>query len=419
MSAQRKFAERFLARLDKINKAEIENFVKRTVRERDFITCIFETLTEGIVVIGSQGQVSLLNAAARRILRLPAQGKFIGEDLAALLESGPLSDLLQSFLAEPRAIQDQEIVLKPNTRKIYNVHLLPIEESEDGKGFESAALILQDLTPSLDRQMRHTQAEKMASLATLTAGVAHEIKNPLNSLSIHAQLLQRAIRDVAGGAAKSAGDRHRPALNFERVQKSCEVIAEEVERLRKCVDDFIDAARPRQPSLAPASLNQIVHSVAQAARLEFEERRIHVETLLDTDLPVLMLDEKQVRHALRNLLRNSIEAIEAARRPPEERRITLRTLAAGDSASLVIADTGDGIAPENLPKIFEPYFTTKFNGSGLGLMAVARIMREHDGTVSVSGQEGEGAVFTLEFPVVTRQIKLLSAAGRKPAPNPK
>jgi two-component system, sporulation sensor kinase E len=405
MNPQRKFAERFLAHLNKIGPEEIENFVKRTVRERDFITRILETLTEGIVVIDPLAKITITNAAARRILRLPAQTKLQNELLPELLPEGPLRDLVLSFLSKPRVIQDQEILLRSNARKIYNVHLLPIETPDAGGTFESAALILQDLTPSLDRQMRTTQAEKIASLATLTAGVAHEIKNPLNSLSIHAQLLARVVRELGVTRHHHA----RPQASFERIQKSCDVIAEEVERLRKCVDDFIDAARPRRPLLAPANLNQLVSSVAEAARLEFEERQIHVEVLLESDLPPILLDEKQMRHALRNLLRNAIEAIENARRPAGERHIALRTAVVGDMVQLVISDSGDGIASEDLPKIFEPYFTTKFNGSGLGLMAVARIIREHDGEVSVSSQRGEGATFTLGFPVLTRQVKLLAS----------
>jgi two-component system, sporulation sensor kinase E len=398
----RAFAERFLARLKKIDPSEIEQFILRTVQERDFVARIIESLTEGIVVMDSEARVAMLNTAARRILHLPARRKLTGESLPDFLESGPLVDLIEDFLREPQLTQNQEMVLHPRSRKIYNVHLVPISGPDEEVAIESAALILQDLTLSHAKQARSAQAEKLASLATLTAGVAHEIKNPLNSLSIHAQLLARAVRDFVGTPGEAS-----TARAIERIEQSCAVIGEEVERLRACVDGFIAAARPRRPSLSPANLNRIVESVVQMARLEFEERQIQFEAFLDPDLPPLMLDEKQAQEALRNLVRNAVEAIEAARRPVGERHIMFRTSAVEDSVILAVTDTGCGIAEADMPKIFEPYFTTKFSGSGLGLMAVARIMREHDGLVSFTSKEGEGTTFTLEFPVLNRQVKLL------------
>jgi signal transduction histidine kinase len=242
---------------------------------------------------------------------------------------------------------------------------------------------------------------------TLTAGVAHEIKNPLNSLSIHAQLLERAAADLSGSSfpAKSK--------TIERIARSCDVIREEVERLRKCVDDFIDAARPRRPNFALHNLSAIVETVLDMAALEFEERAIHVEKYFDPDVPPLPLDERQIFQALRHLVRNAVEAIDAARRTPENRRLTVRTDTANDVVTLEIADRGCGISKENLPKVFEPYFTTKFNGSGLGLMAVGRIIREHGGFITVNSTEGEGTTFTIDLPVLNPRVKLLENGSKK------
>jgi signal transduction histidine kinase len=396
------FAERFLAHLDKIDPGEVENFLRRTVQERDFISRIFDALTEGVVVVDPELRVTLVNPAARRILQWPTQRRLIGEKIIDQLETSPLRDILDDFIKTPRLIQNEEIVLSPRSRKFYNLHLIPISDPDSGESFDAAALILQDLTLAKNKQARDAQAEKLASLFTLTAGVAHEIKNPLNSLSIHAQLLEKTARGM--DADKRGGMSRKTAL---RIMQSCDVIAEEVERLRRCVDDFIEAARPRKPQLEPAALNPIVESVVRGAALEAEERQIRMETQLEPDLPVLMLDEKQVRSALRNLLRNSIEAIEAARRTTGEGRVVLRTGSLGETVALEITDNGGGIQREDMPKLFEPYFTTKFNGSGLGLMAVARIMREHDGLISVKSEAGEGTTFTLEFPVVNRTVKLL------------
>lgn len=404
---QQTFADKFLKHLDKIDRADIEAFIMRTVRERDFVARLFDVLIEGIVVVDGEFRVTMLNTAARRILRLGSRKRIAGEYLPDLLDSvEALRRIVVDFADNPAPILDEEIVLNPESRRTYSLHLLPIGGDEAAPQAEAeqggAALILHDVTPTREKQARDAQAEKIASLATLTAGVAHEIKNPLNSLSIHAQLLERDVRELAPQGSE-AGEKS-PAF---RIVRSCAVIAEEVDRLRKCVDDFIEAARPSRPRFQPMDLNRIVRSVVEMAALEFDDRGIQIETVLDPDLPVVRVDEKLVQNALRNLIRNAVDAIEAARRPAAERRISLRTLPGDETAILEISDNGCGIPHENLTKIFEPYYTTKFNGSGLGLMAVARIVRDHEGRLAVESHESDGATFTLEFPAVTRRVKLL------------
>lgn len=399
---QKAFAERFLKHLDKLDSSEIESFVLRMVRERDLTGRIFETLIEAIVVFDSEERISLVNTAARRMLRWPLSKRLIGEKLLDVLENGPLRDEVVSFLAAPRPIKSLDVVLRSGARKVYSLDLLPISPSVDEEGQKGgAALILNDLTSARARQERDAQERQIASLATLTAGVAHDIKNPLNSLSIHAQLLNRSIGELL--AKQSA----RQRKTTSRIGESCEAIGQEVERLRKCVDDFIDAARPRTPTLAPNDLNSIVRAVANMARHEFEAMHIDLETFLDGDLPALMVDEKLLQHALRNLLRNAAEAVKAARNPIGQRQVVMRTYLQDDSVVLEVRDNGCGISKTDLPKVFEPYFTTKFNGSGLGLMAVGRIAREHGGQIAVNSSEDEGTTFTLELPMTTRQVKLL------------
>lgn len=399
------FTERFLKHLDKIDPADVEQFILRTTRERDFTARIFETLTEGVVVFDADVRVTLVNTAARRMLHWPVRRRVAGERLPDLLEPGLLRDRVEIFVADPRPIQNEQMILTPGARKTYSVHLLPIAETEAQAEADQvergAALILQDLTPLLNRQERDAEVQRIASLALLTGGVAHDIKNPLNSISIHAQLLKRSVSEFAD---RLDSRRTRAA---ERVTQSCAAIGEEVERLRKCVDDFIDAARPHKPALAMTDVNGVVEAVARMARMEFEPLGIRVETGLDPELPALMVDEKQLQLILRNLLRNAAEAIQLARRPAGDRRIALRTALLDDMAQIEVADNGCGIPAADLQKIFEPYFTTKFSGSGLGLMAVARIVREHGGRVTVNSRVGEGTVFMIELPVVSRRVKLL------------
>jgi signal transduction histidine kinase len=400
---QRAFVDRFLERLDKIDPSEIESFILRTVAQRDFYARIFETLVEGVVIVDGSFRITLANLAARRILRWPVRRRILGEPLLDLLEEGPLRRMAETFTRDARHAQNDEIVLRWRSQRVYNVHFLPIFEPTESDSVSGVAIILQDVTSARDKQARSAQAEKIASLLTLTAGVAHEIKNPLNSLSIHAQLLERAVSDFSEHA-------RAPSANaVDRIGRSCEVIREEVERLRKCVDDFIDAARPRRPDFSLQSINRVVEAVVQMASLELEERNIRIETVLDSEVPLLPIDEKQFQQALRNLLRNAMEAIDSARRPPENRRIVLRTALGGEAVTLEVTDNGCGIPQSELSKVFEPYYTTKFNGSGLGLMAVSRIVREHGGFIAVNSTDGEGTTFTIDLPVLNPRIKLLES----------
>lgn len=398
------FAERFLEHIDKLDRSQIADFLKRTVRERDFIARIFDALTDGVVVFDAEARVTLVNPAARRILRWPKNRKIPGESLLDMLEDGPLKDLVGSFQDAPRSINNREILFPQQANRMFVAHLVPIAKADEASDADwdlaSAALILQDVTVSRDKQVKNAQAEKLASLVTLTAGVAHEIKNPLNSLSIHAQLLDGAIQKIV--ARQKGGEQ-----TAERILQSCDIIGEEVERLRQCVDDFIEAARPRKPSFCPMDLNRIVEDLARSARLEFESKGIELKTRLDPDLPVLQLDEKQIRSALRNLLRNALDAVEGREGDVDPGLVMVRTRSVGDTVSLEVSDNGLGISDADMPKLFEPYFTTKFNGSGLGLMAVARIVREHNGVISINSDAGRGATFTLEFPAASRRVKLL------------
>lgn len=400
---QKAFAERFLKHLDKIDPGEVENFILRTVRERDFITRIFDALLAGIVVLDGDYQLSLVNTAARRILHWPQRRRVEGSYLPDLLDPGPLRELLQSFIDEPRPIKNEELHLRPGDERIYSVYLIPVWAPDNQDSMEAVALILQDLTAARERQLRHAQADKLASLATLTSGVAHEIKNPLNSLNIHGQLLERALnqfQDECGERLQGKG--------AERMQQSCQAIREEIERLKQCVDDFINAARPTRPVLSIHNVNQVLERVAAMARPELEARGIRLEFQPDSDLSPAMLDENQFLSALRNLIRNAVEAIEAAGRETGEGRITLRSRMVDERIEIQLSDNGCGIRPEDQPRIFEPYFTTKFNGSGLGLMAINRIVREHGGEIRVDSTEDVGTTFTIELPVPSRQVKLLS-----------
>jgi signal transduction histidine kinase len=260
------------------------------------------------------------------------------------------------------------------------------------------------VTERYRRQSEQARARRLTSLATLTSGIAHEIKNPLNSLNIHAQILRGEVREAAG-AGRSP--------DLAKTQRATEVIIEECGRLKHIVEQFIQAARPSAARFEQRDLRPLLEDLERIFRPECEQKRIRLAVTIDPELPPIPIDEHQLLQALRNLLRNAIEALaeraEKARAAGEdfEPRIELAARLEGDHVSLAVGDNGPGIGEEALEHIFEPYFTTKFSGSGLGLMIVFRIISEHRGALHVDTHPGEGTRFIISLPLEKRPIRLL------------
>jgi signal transduction histidine kinase len=230
----------------------------------------------------------------------------------------------------------------------------------------------------------------------LAAGVAHEIGNPLNSLNIHLQLIDREARKLDG--AKGA-----------ELQESVEVARAEINRLDSIISQFLRAIRPTRPQLRPESINAIVEEAVRFLAPEIKNRDIVVEQELRSDLPLLELDRDQLKQAFYNVIKNSFEAMKS--------RGILRIRTDMDESHVIVrfTDTGGGISAENLSRVFEPYFTTKTSGTGLGLLIVRRIVREHGGEMSIESSEGKGLTLTIRLPHIDRRVRMLEAGDSSPA----
>jgi len=229
-------------------------------------------------------------------------------------------------------------------------------------------------------QLRRTQEalvlkEKLAMLGEMAATVAHEIRNPLTAIRGFAQRIAR----------KREGD--------ERVCNYCEVIVEEVDRLDRVVKDVLDFARRFSPKLAPTDLNALLKETVELLQDELVENNILFVPSFDLSLPKINVDAKQIKQVLVNLIQNARQAM------PSEGTLTISTERQGDWVVLAISDTGPGIPPENLERIWEPFFTTRTHGTGLGLALARRIIEEHGGRIEVESTVGEGTTFRIFLPV--------------------
>jgi signal transduction histidine kinase len=276
-----------------------------------------------------------------------------------------------------------------------------------------SVILIEDITERRNREAALRRMESLASLTTLAAGVAHEIKNPLGALSIHVQLLQRAIDAqeklcAALQSTKSPNENEcEPNKYFHQIDKYIKVLNEEIDRLNRIVVDFLFAVRPMKVEPRRGDINSFVKDLAEFVSFELKNANIECVLNLEENLIPIDFDPALMRQALLNLINNASAAMSGGG------KITITTADAEGEEIITVADTGKGISEEDFPKIFEHYFTTKETGTGLGLTVVFRVIKEHKGEIDVSSSEGEGTVFTISLPKPRSQQRLIAYKGDK------
>jgi two-component system, sporulation sensor kinase E len=412
------FLEKLIERLGRIGPEEVQNYFLRLAQEKGFLETVFNAIHEGIIVTDSNGRVTYLNDAACKLFGLEATdaiGKRLDErvrglDWRSLTQSvGPLSRDMEIFYPQNRFINFYIVPLMIEHREAVDVATPMRAVGEDpalashGEARRPVAtvagqvghvMILRDITESRRTAQQAIESERLNALTLLAAGVAHEIGNPLNSLHIHLQLMERKAQELDHNAKAE-------------LQQSIDVARSEVRRLDSIVTQFLRAIRPSQPRLHPENVNTIVEEAVRFFTPEIQDRDMVVEQELRADLPLLQLDRGQMKQAFYNVIKNSLEAM--------KRHGILRVRTDLDDTHVIITfvDTGGGMSPENLSRVFEPYFTTKPSGTGLGLLIVRRIVREHGGELSIESTQGKGVTLTIRLPYVEKRIRMLEAGESK------
>ena len=394
------FVEKLIGRLGKIGPEEVQNYFLRLAQEKGFLETVFNSIQEGIIVTDSKGRITYLNDAACQLFGLEAEdslGKRLDErvrglDWSALSREGAVSRDMEIFYPTNRFINFYSVPLVIERQDSVAGDAVPGPRSATAATGERVghAIILRDITESRRTEQQTIESERLNALTLLAAGVAHEIGNPLNSLNIHLQLIEREARKLDG--AKGA-----------ELQESVEVARAEINRLDSIISQFLRAIRPTRPQLRPENINTVVEEAVRFFALEIKDRDIVVEQELRSDLPLLELDRDQIKQAFYNVIKNSFEAMKS--------RGILRIRTDLDESHVIVrfTDTGGGISAENLSRVFEPYFTTKTSGTGLGLLIVRRIVREHGGELSIESSEGKGLTLTIRLPHIDRRVRMLQA----------
>ena len=393
---KRAFLDKLLARLRRIQPEEVEAFFVELARDKRFLETIFNAIREGVIVTDTAGTVIYMNDAAGLLFGLDPTAA-LGRPLAE-----NISGLRWKELAQGREVVTRDIEVFHPAHRVLNFYVVPLLAEDDDKPghrqHAGYALIMRDFTERHRAAQETLESERIAALQLLAAGVAHEIGNPLNSLTIHLQLLERRLRKLPEGQQ-------------DTLLHPLEVAQEEIKRLDTIVTQFLRAIRPAPLLRAPHDLNSLVRDAAEFLGPELKSRNILLELDLSPGLPVLEVDQDQLKQAFYNIVKNSSEAMK------QGGLLKIRTGSDGRWVNINFADTGGGMTQEAMARIFEPYFTTKQSGSGLGLMITQRIVRAHGGEVVIESDPGNGLKITIRLPRHDRQVQMLPAAPlRLPAP---
>lgn len=346
-----------------------------TLSEKAHLQGVVDQLEDGVIFLNPERHVLFFNRAAEAVVGLSLE-QAVGLPIHEVLDPAhPLLPFVDQVLSGAVGIRNATVALPQAGRD--KEFLVSAFHMEDAHRVMGVAILLKDLESIKTVQSLVSYSAKLAALGRLTSGVAHEVKNPLNAMMIHVELLKERLEDADAD-----------------VRQSLEVIGSEIRRLDRVVQGFLKFMRPQELTLKPVDLNAMLQSVGALLEAESQSHGVRFVLELDAALPPVSADEELLRQAFINILQNAVQAM------PNGGAVRIRTRPEDlDWVRVVVTDQGVGIAPEDVDKIFKLYYTSKPGGSGIGLSVVYRIVQLHDGTVEAKSQPGRGTAMVVRLPV--------------------
>lgn len=341
---------------------------------RENMNSVMAGLEDGLLLFTRDARAVMVSPAAEKFLGAPA-GEFLGRRVNDIFPSGhPLREALHlegDELSEVAA--EVDLVTTKGSRRV-GVSVQGIQENGEKIG---ALVTLRDLDSleSINTQLQ--VSERLAALGRITAGVAHEVKNPLNSMRLWLENLRESL----------------PADQDAGAQQAVNVLDKEIDRLDAVVKRFLDFTRPMEIRLEATQLSELLREVLEIAQPQLQKANILLAQLLPIDVPEVYVDRALLKQAVLNLVLNAAEAM------PNGGQLRLVLSRRGEMAEITVGDTGRGIAPENKQKIFQLFFTTRPGGSGIGLASAFRIVQLHNGSIDFTSEVGRGTTFRIELPL--------------------
>lgn len=343
---------------------------------------ILHSIPSGILTVDEHGRITAINPSAERLLGLRAEDD-LGRPLEKVFrEDDPVCTGLYEALTANRLIRNLDISYPEGVSR--RIRLTTSELMDPAHAKSGIVLLVQDVTDLLLLEEQLRRSEKLSALHTLSAGVAHEIRNPLSALDLNLHLLRDEF----------AAEKPQAAV----IERYLDILTVEIQRIKEIMDNFARFAKPSPLLLGEVKLQTVLEHIAGLLRYEAGENQVEIILDVPDALPPVLGDETQLSQVFLNFMINAIQAM------PHGGRLTVAARTVGESSSMVevlFSDTGIGISTQDLPKLFEPFFSTKPEGLGLGLAIAYRIIQDHRGEIRASSHEGIGTTLSVRLPAQT------------------
>ena len=411
---------------DKLSREQILSLLDDVTEENEILNSIINSLSTGVLVVENNFKLLRHNTAAKGCLPYKNHLDEIEKTKRPLWEFIEEEEIAVYFKkCKEKSITNGQEEFSYKTQgglvRFVSITIMPLVHVMEISG---SIILVRDITEKKNQDVLLHRMENLANLTNLAAGMAHEIKNPLGAISIHIQLLQKAINKARDN------ENILPPAKF--VENHIDIVNEEIDHLNKLVMDFLMAVRPVKAMLELKNPDKIIQTIVDFCKPEFNKNRIRLEFIPCKKSIKIMLDEKLFRDVIMNLAQNSLAAIKAISVVEKNENFDKNSNANVNNLPEIIresdfnyffkienhikenkfiievSDNGCGMSAETVSKIFEPYFTTKANGTGLGMTMVYKIIKEFSGEIFVESKENNGTKFTVIFPIPQKDTKLLS-----------
>jgi len=338
---------------------------------------VLEAMHSAVVAVDEEGRIIMLNRLAEDLFGIK-RNHTLSQKYDSIFPDDPC--LIKQTMEKKRASQDVETVFKTLSGSSRNLLIGSSCLFDEQNQFRGAVAVIHDVTELKKYEEEAKRAERLSALGNLAAGVAHEIRNPLNAISITVQRLRSEFE---------------PRKDQEEYLSFIQTVLDEIKRLDNIINQFLSLAKAQKLTLVSSDMNKFLDELILLVEMDTRDKKVHVIKIMDR-LPQLKIDPDEMKKALLNIMLNGVQAM------PEGGKLQVQSYTDDSKGTVVIriTDSGVGISKENLSTIFQPYFSTKEKGTGIGLSIAYRIISDHKGKIEVESEVGKGTTFIITLPVI-------------------